>query len=79
MNRFIEFTLIRNFIYDEDGDIIGEENFTVPTIWLYDIYKKYFSDKYSSFGIFLDNYIVEEDGEFIYNKAVAENEILNFA
>lgn len=72
----IEYTLNKKYIYDEDGEVIGEENFTVPFDWLDNLYKEYFKDKYSSFEDFLKCYIPEEDGEFIYNKAVEEDVLI---
>lgn len=73
----VEFTLNKKYTYNEDGEIIGEDNFVVPSNWLYETFKnEYLKDKYETFGNFLDCYIPEEDGEFIYNKAVKDNVLI---
>ena len=72
-----EFTLNKKYTYDDNGEVIDEDLFVVPANWLYETFKnEYLKDKYETFGNFLDCYIPEEDGEFIYNKAVEEDVLI---
>ena len=75
MNITFEFEheLNRGWIYDEDGEVIGEINFVVPTKWLCDLYDKHFSDVYGDIDSLLTLYEPEEEGEFIYQKAIEDN------
>lgn len=67
-----ECELNRAWINDNDGEPIGETNFVVATEWLKELYDKEFTDKYNTFDDFLDCYEPEVDGEFIYQKAIAD-------
>lgn len=68
-----EHELNRGWIYDEDGEIMGEINFVVPTKWLGEVFDKYFSSVHNNIDVWLDTYVPEEDGEFIYQKAIEDN------
>lgn len=76
MNINFEYELNRAWINDEDGEPIGETNFVVPTKWLVELYNKEFVNKYSDFEMFVDWYEPETDGEFIYNKAIADGVLI---
>lgn len=72
-----EFTLSKKYTYDDNDEVIDEDLFTVPSNWLYETFKnEYLKDKFKTFGNFLNYYIPEEDGEFIYNKAVEEDVLI---
>ena len=68
-----EYELNRAWIYDEERNTIGETNFVVPADWLKELYDKEFSDKYTDFELFLEVYEPQIDGEFIYQKALEDN------
>lgn len=77
----MEYELNRAWIIDEEEDEqIGETNFVVPADWLVELYNNDFSKRtncdgnlmYKSFEMFLDIYEPEEDGEFIYQKAIED-------
>lgn len=72
-----EYELNREWIYDEDGEIIGETNFVVPTKWLVEAFNKLnnedkFVCSYDNFEDFIETYEPETDGELIYQSAVAD-------
>lgn len=80
-----EYELNRAWICDEQEDeIIGETNFVVPAKWLIELYNKHFVEKknyegeleYNSFEQFLDVYEPETEGEFIYQKAIQDNVLI---
>jgi hypothetical protein len=73
-----EHELNRAWIYDEDGETIGETNFVVPTKWLVETFDKLnnenkFICKYDDFEDFEETYEPETDGELIYQKAIADD------
>lgn len=77
----VEYELNRAWVYDdEDDDPVGETNFVVPAYWLIDLYKKHYAEKktcsghyaYGSLEDFLDIYEPEDEGEFIYKKAIED-------
>lgn len=77
----METELNRAWIWDEEADdIVGETNFVVPTKWLSDLFEKHFAEQktitghpmYHSFDDFIDVYEPEEEGEFIYTKAIED-------
>lgn len=72
----IEYELNREYIYDEEGEVIGETNFVVPAGWLIELYNKTYANKYNSLEEFLDVYEPETDGEFIYQQAVKDDVII---
>lgn len=67
-----EYELNRAWINDKDGEPIGETNFVVPTKWLKELYNNEFVNEYSNFNEFLEAYEPETDGEFVYQKAIAD-------
>lgn len=72
-----EYELNREWIYDEDEEIIGETNFVVPTKWLVEAFNELnnedkFICKYDDFEDFIETYEPETDGELLYQKAVAD-------
>lgn len=71
-----EYELNRGWIYDEDGEEIGEINFVVPSGWLADLYNKHFSKAYGDIDSLLTLYEPEEEGEFIYQKAIEDNVLI---
>ena len=66
-----EHELNRAWIYDDEGETIGETNFVVPTFWLLQIWDEHYSE-YDSFDDFLDTYEPEIEGEYIYQKAIED-------
>ena len=80
MKTTIEFEheLNRKWIYDNEEEIIGETNFVVPTYWLKEVFnelnnEKKFVYEYDDFEDFEKLYEPETDGELIYQKAIADN------
>ena len=67
-----EYELNREWIYNDDEDVIGETNFVVPAEWLRELYENKYTEIYSSFDDFLDSYEPEVDGEFIYQEAIKQ-------
>ena len=67
-----EYELNREYIYDDEVEIIGETNFVVPAGWLMELFNKEYADRYDSLDDFLDVYEPEVEGEFIYQKAIAD-------
>lgn len=72
----LEYELNRGWIYDEDGEEIGEINFVVPAGWLADLYNKHFANVYGDINSLLEMYEPEEEGEFIYQKAIEDNVLI---
>lgn len=70
-----EIELNKKWIYDNNGETIGETNFVVSYKWLHDLFNKYYAEKYESMEDFLDAYDPECEGEFIYTKAKEDNAI----
>ena len=68
----VEFELNREWIYDEEEDVIGETNFVVPAKWMKELFDKTYADKYDSLDEFIDVYEPEVDGEFIYREAIKD-------
>lgn len=71
-----EYELNREWIYDDEGEPIGETNFVVPAAWLFELFNKEYADKFDSFEEFIDVYEPETDGEFIYKKAIEDGELI---
>lgn len=73
MKFAVEYELNRAFIYDEDGEPIGETNFVVSGSWLE---KKFYDEEletiWTDLDDFLDVYEPETDGEFIYQMAIRD-------
>lgn len=67
-----EYELNREWIYDEDGEAIGEVNFVVPADWLRKLYDRRYVNEYNSFDDFINCYEPEVDGEFIYQEAIKD-------
>ena len=67
-----EYELNREWIYDDDGEIVGETNFVVSAVWLRNLYDKRYADRYNSFHDFMDCYEPEVDGETIYQEAIKD-------
>lgn len=77
MSVVFEHELNRGWVCDEDGEVIGETNFVVPTSWLIGTFEKFnnenkFNCRYDDFEEFEETYEPETDGELIYKKAVAD-------
>ena len=72
----LELELNRKWLYDKEGNEIGETLFVVPCEWLTDVYNEYFKERYDSFEEFLNVYIPEEEGEFIYQKSIEDKVII---
>ena len=70
-----EYELNRGWLYDENDEVIGETNFVVSAEFVEKMYSQRFRKMYETLEIFLEAYIPEEDGEYIYQKA-KENEKL---
>ena len=65
-----EYELNRAWVYGEDDDEpIGETNFVVNAGFLKGVYDAEFKERYSTFEIFLDAYVPEEDGQRVYELA----------
>ena len=43
-----EIELNKKWIYDNNGETIGETNFVVSNTWLHDLFNKYYAEKYES-------------------------------
>lgn len=71
-----EYELNREWIYDEEEEIIGETNFVVSADWLRELYNKKFADEHNSFEDFIDWYEPEVDGEFIYQNAIKDGVLI---
>lgn len=72
----VEIELNRAWIFDDQDETIGETNFIIPGEWLSRIYKIYFSTEYSTFEDFLEQYIPEEEGKIIYEKAIEDKVLI---
>lgn len=72
----IEYELNRAWVYDKDNETIGETNFVVPVEWLVNLFEKYYRDEYGDFEMFLDVYEPEMEGEFIYQKAIEDDVLI---
>lgn len=77
MDINFEHELNREWIYDDDEEVVGETNFVVPTKWLIEIFNELnnnnkFVCKYNDFEDFEEVYEPETDGELIYQKAIAD-------
>lgn len=71
-----EVELNRAWIYDdEDEDAIGETNFVVSEGFAKKVFEEKYADYYSDFEEFMDVYEPEEEGEYIYQRAIAEGEL----
>lgn len=68
-----EIELNREWIYDNKGNIIGETNFVVPIPWLKKMFNKHYHKQYNTFGDFINAYVPEEEGEFLYKIATRDN------
>ena len=68
----LEYELNRGWIYDENDEPIGEINFVVPAGWLANLYNKHFANVYGDIDSLLTLYEPEEEGEFIYQKAIED-------
>lgn len=68
-----EYELNRKYIYDDETEVIGETNFVVPAGWLMELFNKVYTNKYESLDEFLDVYEPETEGEFIYQKAIKDD------
>ena len=76
MEIMFEYELNREYIYDDDVEVIGETNFVVPAGWLMELFNKEYADEYDSLDDFLDAYEPETDGEFIYKRAIEDNVLI---
>ena len=68
-----EYELNRKYIYDDEVEVIGETNFVVPAGWLMELFDKVYANKYASLDELLDVYEPETEGEFIYQKAIKDD------
>ena len=68
------YELNREWLYDEDDEIIGERNFVVKV----DYFNRIFSELFPNENLdeFLDWYEPETDGEKIYQKALSDGETM---
>ena len=72
MKLEFEYELNREWVYNDDEEVIGETNFVVPADWLRELYDKKYADTYNSFDDFIDCYEPEVDGEFVYQEAIKD-------
>lgn len=72
-----ELELNRGYMYDADGEPIAETIYVVSYFFANKIYNKYLKEKWKlSFEDFLDAYVPEEDGLFIYEKAKEQKALI---
>lgn len=71
-----EIELNRAYIYDNEGEPIGETNFTVSILFLKKLYKNEYKDIFPDFEEFLQCYDPEIEGEHIYQEAKRKNELV---
>ena len=68
--------LNRAWIYDNKHETIGETNFVVSEEFIKKVFEETYSADYDDVEEFLDIYVPEEDGDYIYQRALKENEII---
>ncbi len=71
-----EIELNRAWIYDENREVIGETNFAIREEYLQRIFEEMFQDEYDTLSFFLDIYEPEDEGERIYQRAIADGELI---
>jgi hypothetical protein len=72
-----ELELNRGYMYEADGEPIAETIYVVSYFFANKIYNKYLKEKWKlSFEDFLDAYVPEEDGLFIYEKAKEQKALI---
>lgn len=71
-----EIELNRRWLYDKNGDIIGETNFVVRNEWLQKIFDDHYTQDYHDLDAFLICYIPEIDGEYLYRRAKEESQLV---
>ena len=75
----VEYELNRGYIYNEDGEAIGETNFVVPTDWFVKMFGETIWGELEtgiSIGEFLEVYDPSNDGEFIYQEAIKDGVLI---
>ena len=72
----VEIMLNRGWIYDDEGNEIGETNFVVTNKYLQGIFKECYADNYPSISDFLLTYTPEIEGQEIYSRALADGEVI---
>lgn len=72
MKMEMQYELNKQWFYDKDGEVIGEDNFVVPADWLLKFWesnKDKFVMQSDDFESFLDIYEPETDGKMIFDAA----------
>lgn len=82
INMTIELELNRAWVYNKDGEVIGETNFIVSGEFAKKAFQKLNSEhklvcEYSDFEEFIETYEPETDGEALYQMALAENQLIS--
>lgn len=72
---YYEIELNRKWLYDDDEDVIGEQNFVVSAEYFYGLMEMFGMDDIDASN-FLDWYDPETDGELIYEFAVRDDTII---
>lgn len=72
----VEYELNREWILDDDEEPIGETNFVVPGKWLAELYGDKYANDYCSLNEFLEVYVPEDEGEFIYQEAIKDGVLI---
>lgn len=79
----IEFELNFGYIYDDDGEIVGEKNFVVSAEWLFTniskICKYVVLETEQDINDFLNWYDPEEDGRAIFEAALIDGALIKHA
>lgn len=70
-----QYELNRGYIYDEDGETIGENNFVISADYLDRIFLELFPCE--DFDEFIDWYEADSEGDAIYQRALEDNEIID--
>lgn len=71
----VEYELNRAYIYNEDGEAIGETNFVVPADWFVQMFgETIWGELRTGISIeeFFEEYVPEYDGEFVYQEAIKD-------
>lgn len=76
----IEFELNFGYIYNNDGEIVGEKNFVVSAEWLFEnignICKNVVLETEQDINDFLNWYDPEEDGRAIFEEALCDDALV---
>lgn len=69
-----QYELNRGYIYDEDDETIGENNFVISAYYMNRIFPELFPGE--DLEDFLDWYDADEEGDVIYQRALEDGEII---